>query len=394
MANPKDLALHIEQRTHASGKHTIQLALERPGQPRMTARADIEFALTPQEHAELKWYLEEYLQRAESVTAEHVQQIERWMTERGEELYRKVLRANDGTQDLWGSVRNELANLRVEITTGVADAAAIPWELMYEPTSDSPIALRVKSFVRVQSDPNIRFVQPPGTDELGRVRLLYVVCRPSGTGDVELRAVVNQLLHGLADDLDRFDITALRPPTYEQLQQELRDANSAGRPYHIVHFDGHGVYADLHKTTLADWAKAVSHLVLGADTKGKHGYLLFEHPESDDKMRPVPGDQLGKLLHDNGVPVLVLNACQSAMHEAGSRTSSARVSDPADGATEGLPTAAEGGETWRPAVADSGSVGRPATTEGRPATTTAASRSETDHNPQQDAETPNSHESG
>src|ERR1035441_1380351 len=33
-------------------------------------------------------------------------------------------------------------------------------------------------------------------------------------------------------------------------------------------------------------------------------------------MRPVSGDELGKLLHDTGVPVLVLNACQSAMHEA------------------------------------------------------------------------------
>lgn len=33
-------------------------------------------------------------------------------------------------------------------------------------------------------------------------------------------------------------------------------------------------------------------------------------------MRPVSGDQLCKLLHDNGVPVLVLNACQSAMHKA------------------------------------------------------------------------------
>ena len=33
-------------------------------------------------------------------------------------------------------------------------------------------------------------------------------------------------------------------------------------------------------------------------------------------MRPVSGEELGKLLHDTGVPVLVLNACQSAMHEA------------------------------------------------------------------------------
>jgi hypothetical protein len=36
----------------------------------------------------------------------------------------------------------------------------------------------------------------------------------------------------------------LRPPTYEQLAETLRLAKERGRPYHIVHFDGHGVYAE------------------------------------------------------------------------------------------------------------------------------------------------------
>lgn len=83
-----------------------------------------------------------------------------------------------------------------------------------------------------------------------------------------------------------------------------------------MHFDGHGIYADLGKSKLADWAAALSSISLGGKKAGKHGYLLFEHPGSDDKMRPVPGDELGKLLHDTGVPILVVNACQSAMHEA------------------------------------------------------------------------------
>jgi len=56
--------------------------------------------------------------------------------------------------------------------------------------------------------------------------------------------------------------------------------------------------------------------MLGGKTEGKHGYLAFEHPDSEDKIRPVSGEEIGKLLHDTGVPVLVLNACQSAMHEA------------------------------------------------------------------------------
>ena len=177
------------------------------------------------------------------------------MKRRGEELYTKVLAANMDTQAIWFAVREQLADLRVEITTGIAEAASIPWELMRDPQSDSAIALRVQSFVRVQSDPNISFVPVPPADE-GRIRLLYIVCRPGGRNDVELRAVANRLLQDLGEDLARFDITALRPPTFEQLQKELTDAKAAGRPYHIVHFDGHGIYEDLSKTTLGRLAES------------------------------------------------------------------------------------------------------------------------------------------
>lgn len=92
-------------------------------------------------------------------------------------------------------------------------------------------------------------------------------------------------------------------------------AYSCPRSYHIVHFDGHGVYADLSKSKLADWNAALSTGTLGGEKSGKPGYLLFEHP-SEDKMCPVDGQTLGQLLHDNGIPILVLNACQSARHEA------------------------------------------------------------------------------
>jgi tetratricopeptide (TPR) repeat protein len=161
----------------------------------------------------------------------------------------------------------------------------------------------------------------PGADD-GRLRLLYIVCRVPDD-KVELRAVANRILQDLGADLARFDITALRPPTFEQLQKELTDAKSAGRPFHIVHFDGHGCYEDLSETTLADWLKAIRPLMLGGRPSGKHGYLLFEHPGSDERIRPVSGEELGRLLHDTGVPVLVMNACQSAMHEAATGEKSA-----------------------------------------------------------------------
>ena len=41
------------------------------------------------------------------------------------------------------------------------------------------------------------------------------------------------------------DLDVLRPPTYKRLAQVLRAAQDSGRPYGIVHFDGHGTYLDL-----------------------------------------------------------------------------------------------------------------------------------------------------
>jgi len=307
--------LHIRQDAPHDSHYPIRLTLKRAGQPDLEAEASIHFVVTDQEHEELRWYMEDYLTRMESVEAVQIEQVEQWMKQRGVELYSKVLDDNQNTRAVWFAVREQLADLRVEITTGITEAASIPWELMRDPQSDSAIALRVQSFVRVQSNPNLGFVSVPPVDG-GRLRLLYVVCRPGGRDDVALRAVANRLLQDLGADLARFDIMALRPPTFAQLQKELTDAKAAGRPFHIVHFDGHGMYADLSKTTLADWLKAINALALGGNHKGKHGYLLFEHPGSKDNIRPVSGDELGKLLHDTGVPVLVLNACQSAMHQA------------------------------------------------------------------------------
>ena len=306
--------LHIRQDDPRDGRYPVHLTLKRQGQPDLEAEANVEFAFTEQGREDIRWYLEDYLPRADIAEVVTVDQVEEMIRARGEELYAKVLAANGNTQRLWFSVRNGLADLRVEITTGVAEAASIPWELMRDPDMDSPISLRVKAFVRVQSNPNISFVPvAPALD--GRIRLLYVACRPSGSQDVELRAVANRLLQDLGPERARFDIKALRPPTFERLQKELADAKTAGRPYHIVHFDGHGIYADLSKSKLAEWLGSFSSLTLGGGKTGKHGYLIFEHP-GDDRVHPVDGQTLGKLLHDNGVPVLALNACQSAMHEA------------------------------------------------------------------------------
>ena len=98
----------------------------------------------------------------------------------------------------------------------------------------------------------------------------------------------------------------------------MRDAERRGRPYHVVHFDGHGTWTDLGQT-----ARAMSGGTTGGLSRhrysdprgGAHGYLLFEEPDAPRNVSYVSGPQLGDLLAQAGVPVLVLNACRSAHAE-------------------------------------------------------------------------------
>ena len=110
--------LHIRQRPLDNGKYPITLTLKRPGQADLEGEAKIEFALTPAEQEDLRWYMEDYLTQAQSVQAVQIAQIEAWMKQRGEELYGKVLAANMETQAIWFAVREQLADLRVEIAAG------------------------------------------------------------------------------------------------------------------------------------------------------------------------------------------------------------------------------------------------------------------------------------
>jgi hypothetical protein len=59
--------------------------------------------------------------------------------------------------------------------------------------------------------------------------------------------------------------------------------------------------------------------MLKGQAQGRRGYLIFEDPDSKDRRKRVDGAKIGGLLRDANVPILILNACQSAFAEAKSR---------------------------------------------------------------------------
>ncbi len=285
------------------GEDRYRVEVELEGQ---SASSEFSFALTGQQQEDLRWYLEDFLAYPLDPAPKVAARIEGDMTRIGEELFAGVF-ASEDARDLWATLRQELGDTRVEISAGVREATAIPWELLRDPRTGAWLALHARCFVRTHSQPAQR-PKLPGTAE-GKIRILLVICRPSRDDDVPFRSVASRLLKGL-DEASResFHLDVLRPPTFEQLGRKLRQARDRGEPYHVVHFDGHGAYGEAQNLDPAR--------LLSAARAGEHGYLVFENPEVEDNSQLIDGPTLGQLLVETGTPVLVLNACRSAYVES------------------------------------------------------------------------------
>ena len=246
-----------------------------------SAKRPFSYSLSPQDAEDIRWYLEDYLIYPLDPAPRIAKRIEARMKQLGTDLFRMVL---EGTEP-WIAAKNRLGETRIEIESEVQDAGA-PWELLRDPVADLPLALAAASFVRAHSQAARR--PPPVPSDTKEVRILLAICRPGGAADVPFRSVARRLIKGLSEEArQRFKLEVLRPPTFEQLGKRLRTAKANGKPFHIVHFDGHG----------------------------SSGAVYFENPSVKGNAQAVPAVELGKLLNATGVPVLILNACRSAHAE-------------------------------------------------------------------------------
>ncbi|MEG3838652.1 CHAT domain-containing protein [Microcoleus sp. herbarium14] len=299
------VTLRVIQHTESQPNHyRVEVTLEVNGTI-LLSESHFEFKVKEQVQENIRWYLEDFLQYPQDPAPKIADKVEQRMTEIGVELFEKVFHANDDTRQVWEGLCHHINDTRVEIVTGDRDATAIPWELIRDRESNMPLALRAGAFVRT----NLQAVQHLQTPQIvdGKIRILVIICRPKGGSDVPFRSVATKLIKGLTDSgSEVFQLDVLRPPTYSQLEKVLRQAKEDGKSYHIVHFDGHGIYEDIK-------AKKT-----GKPPKKMRGYLIFENsdPQSQDMEELAHGELLGQLLAETGVSLLVLNACRSAYIEA------------------------------------------------------------------------------
>lgn len=310
--------LRLTQKTLPGGQHHVLIDLDGAGMPQ-SAATEFAFTLSAQEREDLRWYLEDYLQYPIDPAPVIAQRVERRMRALGGELYTQLFDTNPAARRLWARLEPDLASTRVEVASEVDADAVLPWELIHDPYSNTDLALYAHSFVRAQRQ-TARPARLPKIDAGETIRVLLVICRPGGRRDVPFRSVGRHLVGLSAQAREVFHLDVLRPPTFVQLARVLRQAAARGKPYHVVHFDGHGTWTHLPNVgQLSAQGGGGGHgpwhpsRYAARDPRpGPHGYLLFEHPATVDNSEHVDGLQLGNLLAETMVPVLVLNACRSA----------------------------------------------------------------------------------
>lgn len=254
------------------------------------------FTVTDEQRRLIQWYLEEYLIYPWGEFRNRAQQVEQLMEQLGEKLFEAVFGSKE-TSALYAHLADDLANTRIVIHASDPTGIALPWELLRDPTRGEYGDLARLAHAFVRSQPDLIF-QPPALANQETFNILMVICRPGGPdGDVPFQSVARPLLELFRPHRDRIRLDVLRPPTFEQLARVL-----AERPnfYHVLHFDGHGTFPQGGGRPARFYGQT-----------GAQGRLLFEH--EDGTPHEVTGKDLGGILANKGVPVVLLNACQSGM---------------------------------------------------------------------------------
>jgi tetratricopeptide (TPR) repeat protein len=271
--------------------------------------------LGPIESEELSWYLERYSMWPTGVFKERAQKVEKDLPEWGKALYdavfnndsvRNVLTAWEGAQSRAGRrftvfvdsqlVKGAEQEKQAEASEAATLLLSLPWELLHD--GRGYLFLGAKPIQVRRRLPNRRSLE--GTVSEPPIRILLVSPRPDDekAAYIDHRASALPLVSAVERLGDLAELTVLSPPTFTAFVKELNRAREVGTPYHVVHFDGHGVFR--------------KDLGLGG--------LCFEEPQDQKKLEKrrshiVNARELAEKIRDFRIPLVFLEACQTAKAE-------------------------------------------------------------------------------
>jgi tetratricopeptide (TPR) repeat protein len=272
------------------------------GLPDAPGDAPVELAIPLDAEAleDLRWYLEDYLIAPFGVYSDRGDQIAGRLSDWGTALFDAVFGTGPG-RDVYTTLRARTATTELIVRSPLPAVLGLPWELLRDPARPTPLALDLAGMSRSLPGEGLPAPQQAAGELL---RVLMVIARPRGADDVGYRMVARPLLQRLDAVRGQVELVVLRPPTLDALQQALRLAKDEGRPFQVVHFDGHGVLAGRRA---GSGSGGPPHMFAQPQAEG---FLQFESSAEDSGL--VSAAQFAVALKAAEVPLVVLNACQSA----------------------------------------------------------------------------------
>lgn len=274
----------------------------------------------PIEAEELRWYLEKYAVWPSHYFQDRARKVEENLVSWGRLLHdaampvaytANVMQAWARISDLAGRRFSVHVNPALEAGAPELEVASaketatrllgLPWELLHDGDGylfQGAKPTRVRRRLPNTKALDVPVVAPP-------IRILLVTARPEdeACGYIDHRASALPLVEAMEARPGLVSIHVLSPPTLPALREELDRARTEQQPYHVVHFDGHGVY----------------------DRTVGLGGLCFERAEDIGKLdgrrhSTVFTSELGPLLLDHRIPLVFLEACQTAQAEQASES--------------------------------------------------------------------------
>jgi len=294
-----------------------------PGQPhvRSAERWRLVAPIGPIEAEELRWYLEKFAIWPSDYFRDRARNVEENLVKWGQLLHAAALPANQtaNVMKAWNRIDGQVGRRFSVLVDSAPEAGApaaeidaareaatlllgLPWELLHDGQSflfqgAKPTRVR-RRLPNTRDDLKVPVVATP-------IRILLVTARPEDEACtyIDHRASALPLVEAMEALGGLVNIYVLSPPTLPALREELDRASREAKPYHVVHFDGHGVF----------------------DRRAGLGGLCFEDPQYTGKLDKrrhltVFTDELGPLLREHRIPLVFLEACQTATAEKASES--------------------------------------------------------------------------
>jgi CHAT domain-containing protein len=173
---------------------------------------------------------------------------------------------------------------------------SLPWELLHDGRGylfQGKHAVRVRRRLPNRHPQSVKVTGLP-------IRILLISPRPEDahTGYIDHRISALPLVEAVESLGELATLTVLTPPTFPALQQALQQVAAKNQPFDVVHFDGHGVY----------------------DREHGLGGLCFEDPKDAQKLQKramefIDARDMAAVMRDHRIPLVFLEACQSATVE-------------------------------------------------------------------------------